>query len=205
MQKKSFLYRSLFTSVLSFFISFSSYSQSLKDVNFGSNYSLDVISWNLEWFPKNGQNTIDSLAIIINSLNPEIIGLQEISDVSAFNSLMTQLPLYEGFYSGFSNLKLAYIYKKHNIDSLQFAESNTYYTFKSDAYKSIYEKLELKLTAQKTEYEALLEEKKRTKDSIRTSKQRKMDPLNRERQIEFESKMRPPLKKLDTLQKQPLK
>ena len=112
MQKKAFFYRSLFTCVLSFFISFSSYSQSLKDVNFGSNYSLDVISWNLEWFPKNGQNTIDSLAIIINSLNPEIIGLQEISDVSAFNSLMTQLPLYEGFYSGFSNLKLAYIYKK---------------------------------------------------------------------------------------------
>jgi hypothetical protein len=103
------------------------------------------------------------------------------------------------------NDPLAYIYEKHNIDSLRFAESNTYYTFKSDAYKSIYEKLELKLTAQKTEYEALLEEKKRTKDSIRTSKQRKMDPLNRERQIEFESKMRPPLKKLDTLQKQPLK
>jgi hypothetical protein len=99
----------------------------------------------------------------------------------------------------------AYIYKKHNIDSLQFVESNAYYTFKSDVYKSIYEKLELKLTTQKTEHEALVKEKKRIKDSIRKSKQPKIDTLNTKRQKKFETKMRPPLKKTDKLQKQPLK
>ena len=112
MQKKSFFYRSLFPFVLSLFISFSAYSQSLKDVNFGSEYSLDVISWNLEWFPKNGQTTIDSLALVIKSLKPEVLALQEINDVSAFNSLLTQLPQYVGNFSSFSNLKLAFIYKK---------------------------------------------------------------------------------------------
>ena len=71
----------------------------------------------------------------------------------------------------------AYVYEKHNIDNLQFAESNAYYTFKSDTYKSIYEKLELKLTTQKTEYEALLEEKKRINDSIRERKKTKIDPV----------------------------
>jgi hypothetical protein len=99
----------------------------------------------------------------------------------------------------------AYIYKKHNIDSLQFVESNAYYTFKSDVYKSIYEKLELKLTTQKTEHEALVKEKKRIKDSIRKSKQPKIDTLNIKRQKKFETKMKPPLKKTDKLQKQPLK
>ena len=99
----------------------------------------------------------------------------------------------------------AYIYKKHNIDSLQFVESNAYYTFKSDIYKSIYEKLELKLTTQKTEHEALVKEKKRVKDSIRKSKQPKIDTLNTKRQKKFKTKMRPPLKKTDKLQKQPLK
>ena len=99
----------------------------------------------------------------------------------------------------------AYIYKKHNIDSLQFVESNAYYTFKSDIYKSIYEKLELKLTTQKTEHEALVKEKKRIKDSIRKSKQPKIDTLNTKRQKKFETKMKPPLKKTDKLQKQPLK
>ena len=99
----------------------------------------------------------------------------------------------------------AYIYEKYNIDSLQFAKSNAYYTFKNEIYKSIYEKLDLKLTAQKTEYEALLKEKKPIKDSVKEQKKIKIDPLKVERQIEFESKMRPPLKKLDTLQKLPMK
>lgn len=100
----------------------------------------------------------------------------------------------------------AYIYKKHNIDSIQFVESNAYYSFKSDVYKSIYEKLELKLTTQKTAHEALVKEKKRIKDSIRKSKQTKIDALSsNKRQKKFESKMRPPLKKTDKLQQLPLK
>ena len=78
-----------------------------------------------------------------------------------------------------------YIFEKHNIDSLQFAESNAYYSFKSDSYKSIYEKLELKLTTQKSEYEAILKEKKRIKDSIRESKRVKTDTLNIKLQTEF--------------------
>lgn len=100
---------------------------------------------------------------------------------------------------------LAYIYKKHNIDSLQFAENNAYYTFESDIYKSIYEKLELKLTTQKTEYEALLKEKNRIKDSIKEQKKTKIEPLSKDRQLKFESKLRPPSKKRDTLQRLPLK
>ena len=99
----------------------------------------------------------------------------------------------------------AYIYEKHNIDSLQFAKSNAYYTFKNEIYKSIYEKLDLKLIAQKKEYEALLKEKKRINDSIKENKKTKIDPLKVESHIQFESKMRPPLKKIDTLQKLPLK
>lgn len=99
----------------------------------------------------------------------------------------------------------AYIFKKHNIDSLQFAESNAYYTFKNEVYKTIYEKLELKLTTQKTKLEALLKEKNSIKDSIREQKKTKNDPLNLDPKLKFESKMRPPLKKRDTLQKQPLK
>ena len=99
-----------------------------------------------------------------------------------------------------------YIYKKHNIDSLQFAESNAYYTFKNEVYKSIYEKLELKLTAQKTIYEALNKEKLRINDSIKEQKKTKVTPLNVDRKIKFDhKKSRPPSKIPDTLQKQLLK
>jgi len=98
-----------------------------------------------------------------------------------------------------------YIYKKHNIDSLQFAESNAYYTFKNEVYKSIYEKLELKLTTQKTAHEALVKEQKRVKDSIRKSKLSKIDTLSEKFQKRSKPKMRPPLKKTDKLQQLPLK
>ena len=99
----------------------------------------------------------------------------------------------------------AYIYKKYNIDSLQFVESNAYYSFKSDVYKSIYEKLELKLTTQKTAHEALVKEKKRVKDSIRKSKLPKVDTLSEKYQKKFKSKTKPLLKKTDKLQQLPLK
>ena len=119
--------------ILTFFLVLSSLSfsgQSLKDITFGSEYSLDVISWNLEWFPKNGQTTLDSLALIINTIKPEVIALQEINDVSAFNTLLTMLPLYEGSYSSFSNLKLAYIYKKSlTINNIFTISSNATYNF----------------------------------------------------------------------------
>ena len=119
--------------ILTSFLVLSSLSfsgQSLKDMTFGSEYSLDVISWNLEWFPKNGQTTLDSLALIINTIKPEVIALQEINDVSAFNTLLTMLPLYEGNYSSFSNLKLAYIYKKSlTINNIFTISSNATYNF----------------------------------------------------------------------------
>ena len=42
-----------------------------------------------------------------------------------------------------------YIYKKYNVDSLQFVENNLYYATDLKAYKKMYEKVELQLTEQK--------------------------------------------------------
>jgi hypothetical protein len=42
-----------------------------------------------------------------------------------------------------------YIYKKYNIDSLQFVENNLYYATDLKAYKKMYEKVELQLIEQK--------------------------------------------------------
>ena len=38
---------------------------------------LSVMSWNIENFPKSGHNTIDYASDLINSLGPDIVGLQE--------------------------------------------------------------------------------------------------------------------------------
>jgi hypothetical protein len=96
-----------------------------------------------------------------------------------------------------------YIYKIYNIDSLQFVESNAYYTYKSDSYKAIYEKIEKKLEAQKKGYEALAAEEKRVKDSLKKNRRPKLDTLNLKRQKQIEAKLKRSSKKVDTLQKLP--
>ena len=98
-----------------------------------------------------------------------------------------------------------YIYKIYNIDSLQFVESNAYYTYKSDSYKAIYEKIEKKLEAQKNVYEALAAEEKRVKDSLKKNRRPKLDTLNLNRQKQIEAKLKRSLRKVDTLQKLPQK
>lgn len=74
-----------------------------------------------------------------------------------------------------------YIYSKYEIDSLQFAESNTFYAYDLKVYKSIIDKVKEQLETEKTVYES--EDKKedkvinkpvrnleRTKDSIKLKK-----------------------------------
>ena len=73
-------------------------SQSLSNVSFGTNNNFDVITWNLENFPKNGQTTIDSVAKIIEYMDAEVIAIQEIVNLSSFNTLISQLPNYNGYW-----------------------------------------------------------------------------------------------------------
>jgi len=65
-----------------------------------------------------------------------------------------------------------YVFKKHNIDSLQFALSNEYYTFYIKEYNEIYEKVKDSLETLKTFYKKLEEKEiadakaKRKQDSL---------------------------------------
>ena len=85
-------------------------SQSLSDLTFGTTNNLDVVTWNLEWFAKSDQITIDSLVVAINALDIDIVAVQEISNVAEFQNLISQLSGYSG-YTSVSNLRLGYIYK----------------------------------------------------------------------------------------------
>ena len=63
-----------------------------------------------------------------------------------------------------------YIYKKYNIDSVQFAKSNAYYTYYIDDYEAIYDKVKDSLDKLKTKYRSIEEvekKEKRKRDSIR--------------------------------------
>ena len=100
------------------------------------------------------------------------------------------------------NNPLNYIYRSHGIDSLQFAESTAYYTSNTDKYKSIYDKVEMKLKAEKSKYEAIVGERKRIKDSIKKAQQNQIDTTKIARDKKrYVKKPSLPLSKFDSLRK----
>ena len=89
-------------------------SQSLADLNFGGEGSFEVVTWNLEFFPKNDQTTIDSTALAMTAINADVYALQEIDNVSAFQDLANSLEDYTGYIlpDNYNNLTLAYLVHK---------------------------------------------------------------------------------------------
>jgi exonuclease III len=78
-----------------------------------STSSFDIVTWNIEQFPKTG-NTISMLAEIIPTLNADIIAVQEIGSSTNFNLLVAALPGWSGVVSG-GSLKTGYLYKTSEV------------------------------------------------------------------------------------------
>ena len=100
-----------------------------------------------------------------------------------------------------------YVFKKHNIDSLQFALSNEYYAYNFKIYEDIYNKVRIKLNKDKTDFNTIVEEEQKVKDSINKSKRKELDSLNKIRKasklkkVKYESiKKQRPLKSVDSSQ-----
>lgn len=120
-------------STLTFLFLFSStiiFGQSLKDLSFGEDASFEAITWNLEFFPKNNQITIDSTALAISRLDADVFALQEIDDVDAFEELANSLPNYQGYIipDNYGNLTLAYLVKENIevVNHLSIYTSSSY-------------------------------------------------------------------------------
>ena len=74
---------------------------------------IEIVTWNIENFPKLGQRTIDSVANIITSLNADIYCLQEISNLSMFLEVVEILDGYSYEESNATEyLNLVVLYKK---------------------------------------------------------------------------------------------
>ncbi len=64
----------------------------------GSAESLDIATWNIENFPRQF-TTAGQVADVITSLDLDLIAVQEIASVSAFDELVARLPEHEGLLS----------------------------------------------------------------------------------------------------------
>lgn len=65
----------------------------------GTDSTVDILTWNLEWFPKNGQTTIEETAQIISDVAGDVYAVEEISDSAAFLQLLDELPGWDGLLS----------------------------------------------------------------------------------------------------------
>ncbi|OYT13550.1 MAG: hypothetical protein B6I19_04635 [Bacteroidetes bacterium 4572_114] len=92
------------------------FSQSLEDLSFGTDSTLEVMTWNVEWFPKNGQTTIDYVIEIIQALDVDVIALQEIDEKPMFEQLVDDLDGWDGYWVESEYLALAYLYKPDVIE-----------------------------------------------------------------------------------------
>lgn len=70
-----------------------------------------------------------------------------------------------------------FVFQKHNVDSVQFAESNNYYAYDVKTYENIYQRVNQRLENQKQEYLEIERKNLEKKDSIRKAKKEKMDSL----------------------------
>jgi len=93
-----------------------SFSQDFDELFFGTDDALDIITWNIEWFPKNNQVTIDYVKQIIEALDVDILAIQEVDNISSFNQLINSLENYEGYLESSWFAGLAYIYNTQTIE-----------------------------------------------------------------------------------------
>ena len=91
-------------------------AQDLDELYFGTDETFEVMTWNIEWFPKNDQITVDYVTQIIQALDVDILAIQEVDDTNMFNQMLNGLPEYTGYLESEWFAGLAYIYKTDVIE-----------------------------------------------------------------------------------------
>lgn len=92
-------------------------------VTVGTDTTLEVVTWNLENFAKNGSTTVELVVQAVEGMDADIIGLQEIGSSSRFAALIAALEGWTGRLMATSyGFNLAYIYRVDGplqIESIQ--------------------------------------------------------------------------------------
>lgn len=91
-------------------------AQNIEDLSFGTDTTFEIMTWNIENFPKNDQSTIDYVTEIIRALDIDLIALQEISDTNSFKQILNELDGYEVYFKSDWYAGLTYLYKSEIIE-----------------------------------------------------------------------------------------
>jgi endonuclease/exonuclease/phosphatase family metal-dependent hydrolase len=83
----------------------------------GSPSRFEIVTFNLQGFPKAGSPTILAVRDIIRVLDPDVIALQEMTNKSDFDNLLHELPGWDGRFYPINNdeWNLAYLFKTSEV------------------------------------------------------------------------------------------
>lgn len=84
----------------------------------GNSSSFEIVSLNLQGFPKAGSPTIMAVRDLIKRINPDVIALQEMTTETDFNNLLEELSGWDGRFYPLNNdiWNLAYLFKTSEIE-----------------------------------------------------------------------------------------
>ena len=100
-------------------------AQDFDELEFGTDSTFEILTWNIEWFPKNGQITVDYVTQIIQALEIDVLAIQEVDDTDMFDQMLENLTDYEGYYESAWFAGLAYIYKTDVVEINEIYEIYT--------------------------------------------------------------------------------
>ena len=100
-------------------------AQDFDELEFGTDSTFKILTWNIEWFPKNGQTTVDYVTAIIQTLDVDVLAIQEVDDTDMFDQMLQNLTDYEGYYESAWFAGLAYIYKTDVVEINEIYEIYT--------------------------------------------------------------------------------
>ncbi len=89
-------------------------AQTFNDLYFGTDTTFDIISWNIEWFPKNN-NTASEVQEILSRLDADVYALQEIEDTTLLKQVVSNIPGYECYFKSSYYGGLAYVYNTNTV------------------------------------------------------------------------------------------
>ena len=111
----------------------------IDDLFFGTDSTFEVMTWNLQHFPKNKDTTIEYVSQVIHNLDVDVIGFQEIENASSFISLIEKLNqidsinVWDGFRANSDewDMNLAFLYKAGiiNVENIYEIYEGDHYAF----------------------------------------------------------------------------
>jgi len=107
--------KTLLTSLIFICLTNQIIAQNLSNISFGTDSTFEVISWNIEWFPKNGQTTANYVQTIFTNLQADIYALQEIDDTTLLKSVVANIAGYECYFNSSYYGGLAYVYNTNTV------------------------------------------------------------------------------------------